>query len=98
MKTLVLLFAIGAAPLLAHVMSMSTGDVAVQGNRAHYELRMPVYEIAHVKNADTSLFEHIRFSTAGQGGRLTKKSFPLPSVTERKMLSSQGWCNGLKVT
>src|SRR5256885_13003190 len=61
-------------PLFAHVMSMSTGDIAVQGNRAHYELRMPVYEIAHVKNPETSLFEHIRFSTAGQSGRLTQKS------------------------
>jgi hypothetical protein len=66
MKTLVLLFAIGASPLFAHVMSMSTGDVAVEGNRAHYELRMPVYEIAHVKNPDSSLFEHIRFSTRGR--------------------------------
>src|ERR1700692_4271440 len=74
MKTLVPLLAIGALPLYGHVMSMSTGDVAVQGNRAHYELRMPVYEIAHVKNPDTSLFEHIRFSTAGPGGSLMQKS------------------------
>jgi hypothetical protein len=74
MKTLVILQVIGASLLSAHVMSMSTGDVTVQGNRAHYELRMPVYEIAHVKNPETSLFEHIRFSTAGQEGRLTQKS------------------------
>src|SRR5947207_9119616 len=73
MKKLVLLLA-AACPLRAHVMSMSTGDVAVEGNRAHYELRMPVYEIADVKNPETSLFEHIRFSTAGQEGRLTQKS------------------------
>src|SRR3989442_16011497 len=74
MKTLVPLLAIAASPLFAHVMSMSTGDVMVQGNRARYELRMPVYEIAHVKNPETSLFEHIRFSTAVQDGRLTQKS------------------------
>ena len=74
MKTLVPLLAIGVSPLCAHVMSMSTGDVTVQGNRAHYELRMPVYEIAHVKNPDTSLFKHIQFSTSGQRGRLTQKS------------------------
>jgi len=55
-------------------MSMSTGDVKVQGTRAHYELRMPVYEIAHVKNPETSLFDHIRFSSSGKDGRLTQKS------------------------
>src|SRR6266702_6621693 len=74
MKKLVLLVAAAVSPLPAHVMSMSTGDVAVEGNRAHYELRMPVYEIADVKNPETALFEHIRFSTAGQAGRLTQKS------------------------
>src|SRR5260370_11731577 len=74
MKTLVFLLAIGVAPLFAHVMSMSTGDVTVQGNRAHYELRMPVYEIGEVKNAESSVVEDIRFSTAGQAGRLTQKS------------------------
>jgi hypothetical protein len=74
MKTLAPLLILAISPLRAHVMSMSTGDVTVQGNRAHYELRMPVYEIAHVKNPDTSLFEHIRFSTAGQEGRLTQKT------------------------
>jgi hypothetical protein len=44
MKTLVPLLAVTALalPIYAHVMSMSTGDVKVEGNRAHYELRMPV--------------------------------------------------------
>src|SRR6266851_4481872 len=74
MKRLVLLAAAAVCPLRAHVMSMSTGDVAVEGNRTHYELHMPIYEIADVKNPETSLFEHIRFSTAGQAGRLAQKS------------------------
>src|SRR5258708_38252469 len=74
MRRLVLLPAAAAGALRAHVMSMSTGDVAVQVNRAHYELHMPIYEIADVKNPETSLFEHIRFATAGQAGRLTQKS------------------------
>src|SRR5436190_913615 len=64
MKRLVLLAAAAVCPLRAHVMSMSTGDVAVEGNRAHYELHMPIYEIADVKNPETALFAHIRFSTA----------------------------------
>jgi hypothetical protein len=58
----------------AHVMSMSTGDVTVEANRAHYELRMPVYEIADLKNPEPLLFEHIRFSTAGQEGRITQRA------------------------
>ena len=74
MKTCALAFFFAACPLLAHVMSMSTGDVTVNGARAHYELRMPIYEIAHIKNPESSLFEHIRFSTAGQDARLTQKS------------------------
>lgn len=73
MKKLLLLL-LAVSPVFAHVMSMSTGDITIDGNRAHYELRMPVYEIAHVKNPETSLFEHIRFSTAGQDARLIEKT------------------------
>ena len=37
-----------ALPATAHVMSMSSGDLTVNGTQAHYELRMPLYEITHV--------------------------------------------------
>jgi HupE / UreJ protein len=60
--------------LLAHMMSMSTGDVTVAGDRAHYELRMPLYEIAHVKDPERSLFDHIRFSSGGQEARTLNHS------------------------
>jgi hypothetical protein len=60
--------------LMAHMMSMSTGDFAIQGDRAHYELRMPLYEIAHVKDPDRSLFQHIRFSSGGAEARLMTKA------------------------
>jgi hypothetical protein len=65
-----------AAPslLLAHMMSMSTGDISIQGDRGHYELRMPLYEIAHIQDPDRSLFEHIRFSSGGKDARLVSKS------------------------
>jgi hypothetical protein len=53
-----------AWPLAAHVMSMSSGDLAIDGARAHYELRMPLYEVAHVSNPERTLLEHIRFSGA----------------------------------
>jgi hypothetical protein len=52
----------------AHVMSMSSGDLTVDGARAHYDLRMPLYEIVHVSNPEQALLEHIRFA----GARLVK--------------------------
>ena len=52
-----------AAPLWAHVVSMSTGELRVDGPTAVYELRMPMYEIAHVANPET-LMDHIRFNGA----------------------------------
>ena len=57
-------FALLAWPLPAHVMSMSSGDLAISGAHAHYELRMPLYEVAHVPNPERTLLEHIRFSGA----------------------------------
>ena len=74
MKALFPLLAALALPLGAHVMSMSTGDVTVQGNRAHYELSMPIYEIGELKNPETALFDHVHFSTAGQPGRLVRRA------------------------
>jgi hypothetical protein len=53
-----------AAPLWAHVMSMSSGDLTVSGARAHYELRMPLYEVAHVAAPERTLLEHVRFAGA----------------------------------
>jgi hypothetical protein len=45
-------------------MSMSSGDLAIAGARAHYELRMPLYEVAHIPRPERTLLEHIRFSGA----------------------------------
>jgi hypothetical protein len=53
-----------AGPAWAHVVSMSTGDLAVDGARASYELRMPLYEIAHVARPERALLEHVRFAGA----------------------------------
>jgi hypothetical protein len=63
-----------ALPLSAHVMSMSSGDLTVEGARAHYELRMPIYELAHIKNPDASILDKIRFSSGGREPRLLAKS------------------------
>jgi hypothetical protein len=60
--------------LFAHMMSMSTGDLTVTGDRTHYELRMPIYEIAHVRDPERSLFENIHFSSGGTEARLTNRA------------------------
>jgi HupE / UreJ protein len=53
-----------AAPVWAHVVSMSSGDLRLEGARARYELRMPLYEIAHVPHPETALLQHVRFAGA----------------------------------
>ena len=54
-------------------MSMSSGDLTVDGARAHYELRMPLYEIAHMRRPEQTLLEHIRFASAGRPSKLARK-------------------------
>ena len=53
----------------AHVVSMSSGDLTIEGSRARYELRMPLYEIVHVPAPERTLLEHIRFSSGGREAR-----------------------------
>ncbi len=57
-------------PLFAHAMSMSSGDLTITGDRGHYELRMPLYELAHIQNPSRSLFQNIHFSSAGREAKL----------------------------
>ena len=49
----------------AHMVSMSTGDLKVDGARASYELRMPMYEVAHVHEPEHTLLDHVRFESGG---------------------------------
>lgn len=62
---------LAAGPAAAHVMSMSSGDLAVSGAQARYELRMPLYELAHMQNPSRSIFEHIQFSSGFHAAKLT---------------------------
>src|SRR5580698_8560027 len=50
--------------LQAHVVSMSSGELRVDGRNATFELHMPMYEIQHVANPETALLEHVRFGGA----------------------------------
>jgi HupE / UreJ protein len=63
-----------AMPLGAHMVSMSTGELKVDGNRAHYELRIPSYEVAHVTRPERTLLENIRFKSAGSWGKISGQS------------------------
>ncbi len=62
-----------AVPLRGHMVSMSTGDLKVDGDRASYELRMPMYEVAHVHEPEHTLLDHVRFQS---GGVWAKPSHP----------------------
>ncbi len=73
MKRLVGILCLAPA-LYAHMMSMSSGDIRITGQLGHYELRMPLYEISHLKDAGESLLDHIKFSSGGQAARLVAKS------------------------
>lgn len=53
-----------AVPVWAHVVSMSTGELRVDGPLAVYELRIPMYEVTHVANPETALINHIHFDKA----------------------------------
>jgi hypothetical protein len=64
-----LLAALGAAHAWGHAVSMSSGDLVVEGARAHYTLRMPLYEISHTAHPDDALLAHIRFAGARLTGR-----------------------------
>lgn len=55
---------------LAHMVSMSTGELKVAGNGAEYELKMPAYEAQHVKDPERALLAGIRFRSAGGEGKL----------------------------
>ncbi len=69
-----LLVALVAWPVNAHVMSMSSGDLTVTGARAHYELRMPLYELTHIKDPENSIFRSIHFSSGLREARLLDKN------------------------
>jgi hypothetical protein len=58
---------LAAGTVCGHVVSMSTGELRIDGPTATYELRMPMYEVAHVTDPETELLAHVRFA----GARLT---------------------------
>jgi len=53
-----------AVPAWSHVVSMSSSDLTVNGAMAHYELRMPLYEVSHVTAPERTLLDRVRFAGA----------------------------------
>jgi hypothetical protein len=54
------------------MVSMSSGEIRVEGARGRYEFRVPLYEVAHVTDPERTLLEAIQFSSAGQPARRTE--------------------------
>jgi len=48
----------------AHVVSISSGELHVNGRTATYELRIPVYELGHVAHPETTLLDQLKFEGA----------------------------------
>lgn len=63
-----------ALPLSAHMVSMSSGELMVKGSDAHYQLRMPTYELVHVRDPQRTLLEHVRFESGGTWATATQPS------------------------
>jgi hypothetical protein len=61
-----------AAPLFAHVVSLSTGEATLNGVRLDYELRMPLHEAAHMQQPERELFDNLHFSSGGERARLVE--------------------------
>jgi hypothetical protein len=63
-----------AFPACAHVLSMSAGEMTIEGQRGRFKLRMPLFEIAHVPQPEKTLLDSIRFSSGGHAARLVNHS------------------------
>jgi HupE/UreJ protein len=81
-----------AAPVWAHTLSMSTGELRVDGPTAVYELRMPMYEVADLANRETAVIDSIRFGNAQRtsakcqeegGSYVCRAMYEFPGLVDR---------------
>jgi hypothetical protein len=72
MRRILAAAALAVLPVAAHVVSMSTGEATLNGSRLDYELRMPLFEVAHISSPEPELFANIHFSGGGDEARLVK--------------------------
>lgn len=75
-KTVLVLIAAAATlavvPAAAHMMSMSNGELRIRGDAAEYELRMPLYEVTHIKEPEKSLFQNFHLYDGRAEARLVE--------------------------
>jgi hypothetical protein len=57
----------------AHVVSMSSGELHVDGRTATYELRIPMYELTHVTHPETALLDQVKFQGAHRISSMCKE-------------------------
>jgi hypothetical protein len=81
--------AFAALPAWSHVMSMSSGDLTIEGTRGRFELRMPLYEIVHVPQPERTLLEHIRFSSGGRPARLVARNCHADVAEDRYLCTAE---------
>src|SRR4051812_22207749 len=57
----------------AHVVSISNGELRVQGRSATFELRIPAYEVEAIPNPETVLLNELKFGNATRTASECKK-------------------------
>jgi hypothetical protein len=65
---------LASTPLAAHMLSISTGSLRVEGNEVRYELRMPLYEVEYIEQPEQTLFGHFSLASRGEQGALRERS------------------------
>ena len=65
---------LSALPLSAHMVSMSSGTLRVDGTKLTYEARIPLYEIPNIPRFDKLLFDEVHFKGRGGEAHLDKSS------------------------
>ncbi len=74
-RALVPLWALGAGgELAAHTISVSQGLLTLEGNRGHYEMRMPLFEMGHISQPEIDLFRQLHFYSRGVEARVSSES------------------------
>jgi len=63
---LIITLALCGTPSPGHVMSLSNGELHIEGSNVVYEMHMPLYEITHLENPRKTLLENFRIRDGDQ--------------------------------
>lgn len=74
MRRLLPLLLFAAALASAHVVSMSSGELKIDGAKATFELQIPVYETQEIKDPATTLLNQFHFRSAGIEAQILDRS------------------------